>query len=323
MSDKLSLVSIICLCHNQEAFLAEALQSVWAQTYPHIEMIVVDDASTDNSVEVIKSLLKDKPEIPFIANESNIGNCTSFNKALELSSGEYIIDFSLDDVMHPERVASQVAFFESLTADYGVVYSNALYVDKDGKFLRDHFSESFAAPRGDIYTKLISTWFIPPPTMMFRRHVILELGGYDETLAYEDFDFWVRSARNYKYAYQPQVLTSIRKHSSSFSTRAYARGDKQLHSTYLVCEKIRLMNRTSEEDLALTVRLKYEIRQSVFTANHSEATLFIGMLKDMGPLAFSYKLLEYVNRLKIDLRWMRALYMKFRAGLFSPESHFK
>lgn len=316
-------VSIICLCHNQEAFLAEALHSVWAQTYPHIEMIVVDDASTDSSVEVIKSLLKDKPDIPFIANQANLGNCASFNKALRQSTGDYIIDFSLDDVMHPERVASQVAFFESLTSDYGVIYSNARYVDRDGRFLRDHFSSFFAAPQGDIYARLISTWFIPPPTMMFRRQVITELGGYDEALAYEDFDFWVRSARNYQYAYQPLVLTSIRKHSNSFSTRAYTRGDRQLISTFHVCEKIRLMNRTPEENHALEVRLKYEIRQSVFSANHSEAVLFFAMLKDMGSFSFSYQLLERINNLEMDLRWGRALYLKIKALLFSPKSHFK
>ncbi|WP_416864939.1 MAG: glycosyltransferase family 2 protein [Imperialibacter sp.] len=316
-------VSVICLCYNQAPYLQEALESVWNQTYPDIQVIVVDDASTDNSGEVIKSLLKGKPDIPFIENIENQGNCSSFNSAMKLAAGDYIIDFSLDDVMHPDRVAAQVSFFETLDESFGVIYHNAEYINENGNFLKHHFSASFSQPEADIYKRLISTYFIAPPTMMFRKQVIDGLGGYDAQLSYEDFDFWVRSARKYKYAYQPEVLTSIRKHSSSMSTGWYKKGDKQLSSTYLVCLKIQQMNRSAEEDQALIRRLRYEIRQSVFSANHKEATLFLDLLKGYGRLPLIYLILELLNRSKIDLRWLRNSYHWLQGHLFTPKSHFK
>jgi glycosyltransferase involved in cell wall biosynthesis len=319
----LKKVSVICLCYNQAPYLEEALKSVWAQSYPNVEVIVVDDASTDNSAEVIKSLLKGKPEVPFIQHEENQGNCRSFNRGLQLATGNYVIDFALDDVMHPDRIARQVSFFESLPADYGVIYHNALYVDQKGKDLHTHFQSDFSAPEGDIYSRLISTYFIPPPTMMFKKQVIDEMDGYDESLSYEDFDFWVRSSRNYKYGYQPELLTSIRKHATSLSTRWYKPGDKQLHSTYLVCLKIQQINKSDDENASLVKRLKYEIRQSVFSANYVEAALFINLLKSYQVLPLQYKLLETLNSCKIDLRWIRNAYHWLRSHLFPPKSHFK
>jgi glycosyltransferase involved in cell wall biosynthesis len=319
----LKKVSVICLCYNQAPYLQEALGSVWNQTYPDIQVIVVDDASTDNSGEVIKSLLKGKPDIPFIQNIENQGNCRSFNRALKLATGDYIIDFSLDDVMHADRVAAQVSFFETLDESFGVIYHNAEYINENGHFLKHHFSASFSQPEADIYKRLISTYFIAPPTMMFRRQVIDDLDGYDAKLSYEDFDFWVRSSRKYKYAYQNEVLTSIRKHSNSLSTGWYKKGDKQLYSTYLVCLKIQQMNRSAEEDQALMRRLRYEIRQSVFSANHKEATLFLDLLKEYGRFPLIYLILELLNRSKIDLRWFRSSYHWLQRHLFAPKSHFK
>ncbi|MDP4680807.1 MAG: hypothetical protein NWS46_10620, partial [Cyclobacteriaceae bacterium] len=67
--------------------------------------------------------------------------------------------------------------------------------------------------------------------------VLLELNGYDEKLAYEDFDFWIRSSRKWQYQYQSEILTKIRKTVGSLSSRVYSKNDKQLHSTYLVCKK--------------------------------------------------------------------------------------
>ncbi|WOK08137.1 glycosyltransferase [Imperialibacter roseus] len=316
-------VSIILVCYNQEQFVAEAIESVFEQSYGNIQLIIVDDCSTDNSQYVIREAIKGRPEIQFIANSENAGNCAAFNSGMVMATGEFIIDLAGDDVLLADRVSKQVAFFESLSDKYGVIYSNANYINEKGAFLGCHFSSRIVPPQGDIYKELISTYFIAPPTMMFRKQVIDDLGGYDEQLAYEDFDFWVRSARKYKYAYQPEVLTSIRKHSSSLSTGWYKKGDRQLYSTYLICLKIQQMNRSAEEDQALIRRLRYEIRQSVFSANHKEATLFLDLLKGYGRLPLIYLILELINRSKIDFRWLRNSYHWLQRHLFAPKSHFK
>ena len=314
-------VSVILLCHNQASFVAEALRSVWHQTYAFIQLIVVDDASTDGSTEVIKNLLKDKPQVPFIGLSENRGNCAAFNEGLKLAAGKYIIDLAADDILMPERVGEQVAFFESLGEEYGVIYSNARYIEEKGAVISDHFTSGAVPPQGEIYKEVVSTYFIPPPTMMMRKKVLDELGGYDSGLAYEDFDFWVRSARKYKYAYQPSVLTSIRKVDGSLSTRAYRKHDRQLYSTYLVCQKIRKMNITRSEDEALSRRLKYEIRHAVFTANFNEADLFIGMLREKEKLPLYYKILSLISQTRINLRWLRIIYLFSTAKFFAPKAH--
>ncbi len=81
-------------------------------------------------------------------------------------------------------------------------------------------------PQGDVYRDMLTTYFIPGPTMMIRREVFAALGGYDESLSYEDFDFWVRSSRIYRYAFLNERLTSIRKLKSSMSTGWYVPGDQ-------------------------------------------------------------------------------------------------
>ena len=266
----LPLVSVICLCYNHETFVAEALRSVSQQTYDAVELIIVDDASTDRSVEVIQSCLQENKLDGSVGTcflSQNVGNCAAFNRGLALARGTYVIDFATDDIMLPERIEQQVAFFEELDATYGVIFSEAQYIDEQGRPLYYHYRDRLKhirpIPTGDIYAQLLSTYFIASPTMMIRKRVLDELDGYDERLAYEDFDFWIRSARNYRYAYQDVCTTRIRKHASSMSTHCYRRGDPQLYSTYRVCLKAQELNRTEEERRALVKRVKYELRQAV------------------------------------------------------------
>jgi len=316
-------VTVIGISHNQQKYISAALNSVWAQTYQNIQLIVVDDASIDGSKEVIRHCLTGKTDVRFIDLKENGGNCAAFNVGLKYATGDYLVDFALDDTMHPQRLQRQIEFFEMLDRDYGVIFSNAEYVDAEGKWIKNHFSNASHPSQGDVYPKLISTYFVPAPTMMVRRVVMEDLGGYDESLAYEDFDFWVRSARKYKYAYQPDILTSIRKHTTSLSTRWYRQGDPQLYSTYLVCRKAQQLNRSPTEDQALISRLKYEIRQSVLTANYSEANLFIGMLEEYQTLPLFYRLLKVVNRMKLDLRLLMSSYQLLSNKFFRPKTHFK
>ena len=99
--------------------------------------------------------------------------------------------------------------------------------------------------------------------MMMRRAVFEKLGGYDESLAYEDFDFWVRSSRYFKYCYSAEPLVKRRIVRSSLGQRQYSTGSKQLRSTLKVCEKAYSLNKTSEENDALKKRIRYEMRQAL------------------------------------------------------------
>lgn len=312
------LVSVICLCYNQQPFVREAVGSVLNQSYQNIQIIIADDASTDNSVVEIRKLKAEYPSIELLLFPNNLGNCKAFNEAFKLAKGQFIIDFATDDVMMPNRIEKQINFFKRLDSSVGVVYTDAQYINENGQFIRNHFEYLFEKelithiPMGDVYRDVLTTYFIPGPTMMIRREVFEALNGYDESLSYEDFDFWVRSSRMYRYAFLNEHLTSIRKLKSSMSTGWYVPGDKQLHSTYLICRKAQLLNRDAEDRQALITRLRYEYRQSVSSGNHSEADLFYGFLKEMKGVTLAERGLRLLDKVRIPLGPLRKVYHRIK-----------
>jgi glycosyltransferase involved in cell wall biosynthesis len=255
-------VTVICLCYNQGRFVSESIHSVLSQTHPNTELIVVDDASTDNSVAIIRECISSYPQIKFLPLSENLGNCKAFNRALRLSEGKYIIDLAADDVLLPDRLSKGIQALTNAGENFGVHFSDADWISEDGRALYRH-SERFphaTIPEGDIYKDLIQRFFICSPTMMFRRNVIESLGGYDESLAYEDFDFWIRSSRKFFYCYTPEVLVKKRVVRNSMSDKQFKTFSPQLESTYRVCQKIMALNRSRDEQRALAKRTLYEIR---------------------------------------------------------------
>lgn len=300
------LVSVICLCYNQARFVKETLDSVVNQTYEVIELIVVDDGSSDDSKAVINEWREDHKEVPFVNLKDNVGNTTAFNQGLKLASGKYVIDLAADDVLLKNRVEKQVEFFESLQSSVGVIYSDALYIDENGKVLHQHFaSPRFKPHEGEVYEKLIDTYFVPPPTMMIKMEVFDELEGYDESLAYEDFDFWVRSSRNWEYMYQDVILTKIRLIEGSHSDNYYKKEDRKLASTVKVCWKIDRMNQTEEEVDALVRRLKYEIRHAFLAGRRNEMNDFFGIWSANRSISIHYLIVKCIGQLGFELNWLR------------------
>ncbi len=271
--ESLPLVSVVCLCYNQKEFAKSALESAITQTYPNIEIIVVDDASTDGSRKEIESFLQDHPDIKFIPLSKNLGNCAAFNLAFARTEGKYIIDLAADDLLLPVRVEMGVADLEMADKTYGVHFSDAFIIDKEGKILNTHFVRNQDGdliediPQGDIYRELITRYFINPPTMMMKREVLEALGGYDETLSYEDFDFWIRSSRKYKYLFNKTPLVKKRVLKKSLSSNQFTFRNKHQTSTQEVCQKILSLNQTKAENQALISRCWYEIRQCLKTLN--------------------------------------------------------
>mgnify|MGYP005753132457 CR=1 FL=1 len=306
------LVSIICLCYNHERFLQEALDSVLAQTYPNIEVIVVDDCSTDGSVAIIESYLERYPQIRFISTGYNRGNCAAFNMGFQASSGAYIIDFATDDVLLPERVAQQVEAFGRLDESYGVMYSDAEYITDASAHLYYHSHKYKPAPDGDVFAEVLRRYFICPPTMMVRRAVFEQLGGYDPALAYEDFDFWVRSARSFKYFYLNKVTTKRRVHEQALSQGLYKPGNKMLASTVVVCRRAAELVSSQAEKQALAQRLKYEARHAYLTGNFTEAADLLQLLQTTSGLPAPYLLVSFLNRHEVNLGFLRRLYHLLR-----------
>jgi glycosyltransferase involved in cell wall biosynthesis len=281
------LVSIVALCHNHAPYLREALDSVLAQDYAPLEVWLVDNASTDGSPAILQEYAAAHPGWRLLLLPENVGNCRAFNQAFFQSQGEFIVDFATDDVLLPSRLSQQVALFQSLPPDYGVVYSNCLHITAAGQPLGLHHR---AAGRGRLHPRPASGWvfedvlgryFISSPTMLLRRATLLALGGYDEALSYEDFDFWVRASRDWRFQYQDIVTTHKRKHPRSMSAQVTTRQDPYLDSTLQVCRKALALCRTPAEARTLARRLRYELRHALRRRQWAAARVAWQLLMDV------------------------------------------
>lgn len=265
---KKPLVTIICLCYNQRQFLKPAIQSVLDQTYENIELIVVDDASTDGSQEVIEQLVITHPSIKYFPLSKNSGNCKAFNYALKHTKGEYIIDLAADDILKPTRVQEGLKGFHQRGSEYGINYTDAEIIDESGNHLstfysRKNYGYSPQIKEGYVYPDLLKRYFICPPTLMFRKEVFHDLGGYDESLAYEDFDFLLRASKRFHFFFTDEILVKRRVVKGSMSSLQYKKGSPQLWSTYKICLKAWDLNSNKQEEKALKKRIIYEGRKAL------------------------------------------------------------
>lgn len=284
------LVSVICISYNHEAFVYKALSSLHNQHYSNIEVIVADDSSTDQTQQEIKRFMSNHSTHMWkvLFNESNQGNCKTFNRALKLAKGKYVIDFAADDLLYNQCIEKQVKRFEELPEHYGVLFSNVDLVDVNENFKAKHYMTDdtgraiVKVSKGDVYRKIVKRYFISPVGMMMKRSVLDELGGYDESLAYEDFDFWVRSSRHYSYAYLDECLVAKRETPRSLSTRFTRRGNNRMfESTARICQKIAWLNRSKTEDVALVHRITYEIRQSIRYGAYNASVIYLRLMKEL------------------------------------------
>lgn len=292
------LVTIICLCYNHAEFVEETLNSVLNQTYTNIELIIADDCSTDNSVSIIKNWLKDHPKTILKENNQNLGNTKTFNQCLKLAKGDYIIDLAADDILFPETLEKQLKGFANSTYEnLGIIYGNMELVTSDKRHLKFFLPVDANLKRinpqrtGDIYIGLLNgTNSMGAVTSMVKKEVFNTLNGYDETLAYEDYDFWIRASRIYNIDYIDEILIIKRMLENSLETQAFKKRNKKTrrynYSTYIIMQKAFNLNRDKSEFIAMLKRVHYEMTVAFSTQD------FLLILK--------YIVLEIRVRLKIQ-----------------------
>ena len=205
------IVSIIIPCYNAKQWVQEAIESCLNQTYPNIEIIVVDDGSTDGSLEILRRYL---PRIRLETGPNRGGN-SARNRGFALSRGEYIQYLDADDYLDADKIARQVRFLEETKAD--VVYGDLRYrrhlPDVSFSYL-DRIQVS--GVQQDILASLLSFWGaqVNGGAVLYRRQVVNQVGGWDETLrAAQDTDFLTSVALSgAKILYQPGCHFIYRKY---------------------------------------------------------------------------------------------------------------
>lgn len=282
------LVSVICTCFNHEKYVIRTLDSIYNQVYPFVQIIIIDNCSTDNSVKKINQWKQNKKDITFIVNDKNIGITRSFNKAVKYAKGDFLLDLSCDDLLFPDSVKKQVsAFLKCDLSRTALVFSNAELIDQNNNFLGYYFDVDQnkktidKIPSTDFYMYILrgEKNCICSVSALINKRVFDQLQGYDENLFFEDLDFWIRASRIYQIVYFDDfwIQKRILKNSLSFMFNRNKKYTSDLYRTmYIIFKKVYDLNRNKEEDNAILNRIN---------------TALVNNLK-LGRFLFAYKLLK-------------------------------
>jgi glycosyltransferase involved in cell wall biosynthesis len=205
MVDK-PLVSVVIATYNMAAYVPLAVKSVLDQIYKNIEVIIIDDGSTDATREVVKPYLNDV-RVRYLFFEQNKGQAVAKNYGVRESRGEYVAFLDGDDMWAPEKLDIQIPLFSKSEA-IGVIYSRVLYIDERGKELRVADNELF---RGRVSGPLLIRNFIGFGTCVIKRECFERLGGFREQVRMGiDYDLWLKFSTQYEFDYVDRPLLYYR-----------------------------------------------------------------------------------------------------------------
>lgn len=194
-------VTVLMPVYNAAKFLAEAIDSILSQTFTNFEFLIIDDGSTDDSVEIINSY--EDRRIRLVQNERNLGISATLNKGIEISSTELIARMDADDISYPERLEKQYNFFKE-HPEYALVSSWAREVTIDKEPIH---TEKF---RNEYYPYFLNfECWIYHPTVMYKRSAVIDVGKYSIPHC-EDYDLWCKLLRKYKIYNISEVLLDYR-----------------------------------------------------------------------------------------------------------------
>lgn len=210
-------VSVIIPTYNQPMLLCEAIDSVLNQTFNDLELIIVDDGSTDNTSDIIARYKKRSNKIRYFF-QKNGGPSAARNAGIQLSNGEYVSFLDHDDILLPTKIEKQVDFL-STNKNFGMVFSNAYEFNREGvtkKYRLKNIDRRQMS--GYILKYLIMRCFILSPSVMIRRTVLDDIGYFDTRFLFsQDWDYWLRVARKYEIGFLDEVLVGYRRHAGNIT----------------------------------------------------------------------------------------------------------
>lgn len=210
------LVSVIIPTYNRASFLEKSVQSVISQTIKNIEIIVINNYSTDNTLDIIRSFNDNRIKIINFKNGGVIAK--SRNQGMIQSTGKYIAFLDDDDLWRPDKLELQIKYLES-HPEFGLVYSNAIIIDEKGN-RKGLLLNRGQAREGRIFQYLLGGNFIPILTLLMKREV-LESNGllFEEPsmIAVEDYEYLMRAALKFGFGYIDKPMAMYRIHSTGMS----------------------------------------------------------------------------------------------------------
>ncbi|HBE7862284.1 TPA: glycosyltransferase, partial [Escherichia coli] len=197
------LVSVYIPTHNRANLLKKAVESVLRQTYPHVEILICDDGSTDNTEEVVNQLIERNSgkTIIYLKNEQARGACFSRNRCLQHSKGDFVTGLDDDDEFTPERIKAFIDFAHAKQINFltsALMFHNGRFYKRDNSVAEEITFEDMG------YKNVIGNQVFAP------RNMFLDVGGFDETFpAWQDYDMWFRMIKKFGPCYRLNDATYI------------------------------------------------------------------------------------------------------------------
>jgi len=208
-------VSVIMPAFNREKYIAESIESVLAQSFKDFELIVVDDGSTDKTVEIARGIAASDQRVRIETNGKNLGIAKTRNRALELARAEYIALLDSDDIwIDCNKLIKQTDFLDS-HQDYALVGGAIRHIDPEGKALK---VATFPETDAGLRRVILQINPFAQSTLMYRKGAILEAGGYSpEYQVCDDYALWLKVGKKYKFANFGDIFTGYRVHGGNIT----------------------------------------------------------------------------------------------------------
>ena len=277
-------ISVVLPVFNGQNYLAESLQSILNQSYANLEILVIDDGSTDKSAEIVRGYKDNR--ISLIQNEKNLGLITSLNKGLKLASGEFIARMDADDIAMPTRFEKQIAY---LKANPEIAICGTRYVTSGSKH---PVSPPLPTTHDEIRVTLIFRSAMAHPTVMIRRSVLLQNNiSYNELYpSAEDYKLWTDLALCTRLGNLDEALLKYRVHEQQITQTKTEQKEKSLMTTQstflhslglsLTAEEAELHFRLSggrgsrtDEELNKTYQWLDKLRQHLLSIHYAPETI--------------------------------------------------
>lgn len=310
------LVTICIPTYNRVDYLELMLESISKQSYKNIEVIIGDNASTDNSEAVIKSFV-DRFGFQYIKNETNLGSHNNVNNLITKAAGELIAIYHDDDIYEPVIVEECVNIFNQYSS-VGLVGTMKRNMDSDGNLSKqsDYLQKCIKSFNKEVYSfhntllgmlkSCAEGHFFVTPTIMVRREAYEKLGliNYDNYKSASDYEMWLRISKNYGVYIIDKPLLRYRIHTGQDSQKVLIE-NLELLDIHSVVKKYREYVDNREFGGYIDKYLNMQIFETAYKnnlhKNFSKSIKYLDMM-DGKSLVFSGKLLYILNKLKISLK---------------------
>ena len=216
-------VSVVIPCYNYARYLPEAVGSVLAQHDVDVEVIVVDDASSDDSVAVARALAARDDRVTVLVNEQNSGPVPTFNRGLDAAMGEYLVRLDADDALTPGSLSRAVALMQAVPS-VGLVYGHPVHFSGDARPSSRDAVDAWYVWKGHDWLAVrcaAATNVITSPEAVMRKSVVDLVGGQRDLAHTHDMEMWLRIAARSDVAYIAGADQAFhRDHATSLSTKA-------------------------------------------------------------------------------------------------------